>query len=208
MQAIFNNAMMTGAVAIAIINLLTVPAPQESSAVSFSSSESSEVSGVKAPEETAKLVSEAGIKDDNFAWAIHHILVPEGGWSNHPNDRGGKTKYGIIESVARRHGLNVASISKVDAIKIYYQDYWLASGANKAPKPLNLAILNSYVNSGRKWNIQGSSPMEQAVNYLKQQDNYYTQIYTSNPSQTVFKNGWHRRTEYMMKAIKGEFPSW
>ena len=40
-------------------------------------------SNLKAPEETAKLVTEAGINDTNFAWAIHHILVPEGGFSNH-----------------------------------------------------------------------------------------------------------------------------
>lgn len=165
-------------------------------------------SNLKAPEETAKLVTEAGINDANFAWAIHHILVPEGGFSNHPNDGGGATKYGIIESVAKRHGLEVRNISKLDAIKIYYQDYWLASGANKAPSPLNLAILNSYVNSGKKWEIKGGSPMEQAENYLTQQDNYYTQIYTNRPSKKVFASGWHRRTEYMKKAIKGEFPSW
>ena len=96
----------------------------------------------------------------------------------------------------------------MDAIKIYYTDYWLASGANKAPSPLNLAILNSYVNSGKKWELKGNSPQEQAENYIAQQDNYYTSIYTSRPSQTAFKTGWHRRTEYMKKAIKGEFPSW
>ncbi|HEY9864918.1 MAG TPA: glycosyl hydrolase 108 family protein, partial [Candidatus Obscuribacterales bacterium] len=146
-------------------------------------------SNFKAPEETAKLVTEAGINDTNFAWAIHHILVPEGGFSNHHNDGGGATKYGIIESVAKRHGLDVRRISKVDAIKIYYQDYWLESGANKAPSPLNLAIMNSYVNSGKKWEIKGNSPQEQAENYLSQQDNYYTQIYTNRPSQTVFKTG-------------------
>ena len=165
-------------------------------------------SNLKAPEETAKLVTEAGINDTNFAWAIHHILVPEGGFSNHPSDGGGATKYGIIKSVAKRHGLEVGSISKVDAIKIYYTDYWLASGANKAPSPLNLAILNSYVNSGKKWELKGNSPQEQAENYIAQQDNYYTSIYTSRPSQTVFKTGWHRRTDYMKKAVKGEFPIW
>jgi hypothetical protein len=206
MDEIFNNLMMCGAIAFTTFNLFSTPVIQSS--IALSSPQLGITAPIKAPEETAKLVAEAGITDKKFAWAIHHILVPEGGWSNHPNDRGGATKYGIIESVAKRHGLNVANISKVDAIKIYYSDYWLASGADKAESPLDLAILNSYVNSGRRWDIGGSTPLEQAENYLQQQDNYYTQIYTSNPSKTVFKSGWHRRTEYMRKAIKGEFPSW
>lgn len=195
----------------AIIGLMQTPPPQATTATESNSNSPVSTTAMKdskAPQETQKLVTEAGITDGEFAWAIHHILVPEGGWSNHPSDRGGATQYGIIESVAKRHGLNVRTLSKVDAIKIYYKDYWLASGANKHPRPLNLAILNSYVNSGRKWDIKGSSPMDQAVNYINQQDDFYKRIYASNPSQKVFANGWHRRTDYMLKAIKGEFPSW
>lgn len=186
------------------LNLLQSPAIQQS----FSNISSGNVSTASAPEDIKKAVAEAGINNSEFTWAIAHILKVEGGWSNHPSDRGGATKYGIIESVAKKHGISVANITLSQAIKIYYTDYWIASGADKAPNPLNLAIMNSYVNSGRKWSVVGSNPQEQAANYIKSQDNYYTQIYTSNPSQTVFKSGWHRRTEYMMKAIKGENPGW
>lgn len=196
--------MMFGVTGFALINLLQSPVIQAVVGVS----PSGDVSKAQAPDDIKKAVSEAGINDGEFAWAISHILKVEGGWSNHPSDRGGATKYGIIESVAKRHGISVTNITLSQAIKIYYTDYWVASGANKAPNPLNLAIMNSYVNSGRKWSISGSTPQEQALNYIKQQDDYYIRIYTSNPSQTVFKNGWHRRTEYMMKAIKGENPSW
>lgn len=201
---IFNNLIMTATVGFTALNLLQSPIIQQ--VVTNTNSEN--VATTNAPEDVKKAVSEAGIKDEQFTWAIAHILKVEGGWSNHPSDRGGATKYGIIESVAKRHGISVTNITLSQAIKIYYTDYWVASGANKAPNPLNLAIMNSYVNSGRKWSISGSTPQEQALNYIKQQDDYYIRIYTSNPSQTVFKNGWHRRTEYMMKAIKGENPSW
>lgn len=202
---IFNNLMMLGVTGFTLINLLQSPAIQS---VASTTQSSGDISKAEAPEDIKKAVSEAGISDANFAWAISHILKVEGGWSNHPADGGGKTKYGIIESVAKRHGLNVSSITLPQAIKIYHTDYWLQSGADKAPKPLNLAIMNSYVNSGRKWSISGSTPQEQALNYLKSQDSYYTQIYTSRPSQTVFKSGWHRRTKYMTDAVNGGNPSW
>lgn len=201
---IFNNLMMTVTVGFTALNLLQSPAIQQS----YSSISPENVSTANAPEDIKKAVSEAGISDSEFTWVIAHILKVEGGWSNHPSDRGGATKYGIIESVAKRHGISVSNITLSQAIKIYYTDYWVASGADKAPNPLNLAIMNSYVNSGKKWSIIGGSAQEQALNYLQQQDSYYTQIYTSNPSQTVFKDGWHRRTEYMLKVIKGEFPKW
>jgi len=170
--------------------------------------QSGDISNSQAPEDIKKAVLEAGINDGEFAWAIAHILKVEGGWSNHPSDGGGKTKYGIIESVAKRHGLSVANVTLPQAIKIYHTDYWIASGADKAQKPLNLAIMNSYVNSGKKWDISGSTPSEQAKNYIQKQDDYYTSIYTSRPSQTVFKSGWHRRTKYMMEAVNGGNPSW
>lgn len=203
MSAIFNNLLMVGVVGFTGFNLLQSPIIQSSN-----QSQLADLSQAQASEEVKKAVVEAGINDGDFAWAVGHILKVEGGWSNHPNDRGGKTKYGIIEARARQHGLSVKLLTLSQAIKIYYTDYWLASGADKAAKPLNLAILNSYVNSGRKWSITGSNPTEQALNYIQQQDNYYTQIYTSNPSQLSFKNGWHRRTKYMIEAVKGGNPKW
>lgn len=202
---IFNNLMMLGATGFIFINLLQTPVIQS---VAGTTQLSGDISKAEAPEDIKKAVAQAGISDPNFTWAISHILKVEGGWSNHPADGGGKTKYGIIESVAKRHGLNVSSITLPQAIKIYYSDYWLQSGADKAQKPLNLAIMNSYVNSDRKWSISGSTPQEQAINYLNKQDDYYTQIYTSRPSQTVFKSGWHRRTKYMLDAVNGGNPSW
>jgi lysozyme family protein len=40
----------------------------------------------------------------SFAYAFEHTIGLEGGYSDNPNDRGGKTKYGITEKVARAHG--------------------------------------------------------------------------------------------------------
>ena len=201
---IFNNLAMITVTGFTAFNLLQSPIIQSVTGAI----QSGDVSKAEAPEDIKKAVLEAGINDANFAWAVSHILKVEGGWSNHPADGGGKTKYGITNAVAKRHGIEVTGITLPQAIKIYYSDYWVASGADKAQKPLNLAILNSYVNSGKKWDIVGSTPSEQAKNYIQKQDDYYISIYTSNPSKTVFKSGWHRRSKYMQEAINGGNPSW
>ena len=35
---------------------------------------------------------------------IDELIAREGGYTNHPADRGGPTRYGITEAVARAHG--------------------------------------------------------------------------------------------------------
>ena len=39
---------------------------------------------------------------------IDAVIDCEGGYANHPADRGGPTKYGITEAVARAHGYSGA----------------------------------------------------------------------------------------------------
>ena len=48
----------------------------------------------------------------------------EGGYSNHEDDSGGKTRYGITEFVAERHGYDVSHLTVGQAVDIYQRCYW------------------------------------------------------------------------------------
>ncbi len=69
--------------------------------------------------------------------ACHHITAGwEGGWSNHPDDPGGATMYGVIQSVydayRKRKGLptrSVRLITRTEALDIYRAEYWEKCGA-------------------------------------------------------------------------------
>jgi lysozyme family protein len=58
---------------------------------------------------------------------IHALINREGGYVNHPADRGGPTKYGITEAVARAHGYAgaMAQLPRDEAAAIYRRLYWL-----------------------------------------------------------------------------------
>lgn len=57
---------------------------------------------------------------------IENSLKKEGTFSNNKYDSGGKTMYGITESVARQYGYtgNISKLTKDIAIEIYSKLYW------------------------------------------------------------------------------------
>lgn len=66
--------------------------------------------------------SEAGVDA-----LIDALIEREGGYVNHPADRGGPTRFGITESVARAHGYAgaMARLPREEAAGIYRRLYWL-----------------------------------------------------------------------------------
>ncbi len=58
---------------------------------------------------------------------IDALIEREGGYVNHPDDRGGPTKFGITEAVARAHGYSgpMRTFPREEAAAIYERLYWL-----------------------------------------------------------------------------------
>jgi len=69
---------------------------------------------------------------DWFEVAFSATLEHEGGYSNNPDDRGGKTNWGITESVARENGYEgeMLEMPKYVAKRIYRSQYWARLRAN------------------------------------------------------------------------------
>jgi lysozyme family protein len=58
---------------------------------------------------------------------LDELIEREGGYVNHPADRGGPTRFGITEAVARAHGYGgaMAELPRDEAAAIYRRLYWL-----------------------------------------------------------------------------------
>ncbi len=61
---------------------------------------------------------------------IEATIGKEGGYSNHPADRGGPTRWGITEHVARRNGYkgDMRELPRETAVAIYRQEYAIRPG--------------------------------------------------------------------------------
>lgn len=82
-----------------------------------------------------------------FNEAIEKVLVHEGGYVNDPNDAGGETKYGI--SKRAYPDIDIKNLTKEEAKKIYEQDYWLKSYADKLPLDVRYIHFDTAINMGR-----------------------------------------------------------
>ncbi len=64
---------------------------------------------------------------------IDDVIGREGGYSNHPADRGGPTRWGVTEAVARAHGFSgdMRGFPRTEAVAIYRRLYWLKPGFDR-----------------------------------------------------------------------------
>jgi lysozyme family protein len=91
---------------------------------------------------------------DNFEEALRRLLAHEGGYTNHPSDPGGPTKFGITIADYRKYvkpastAADVKAMSVADAKKIYRARYWDGQRCNDLPAGVDYAVFDYGVNSG------------------------------------------------------------
>jgi lysozyme family protein len=92
----------------------------------------------------------------NFDQAFDILLKHEGGFSDHPADPGGKTRFGITEAVAREVGYrgDMRELPLDLAKRIYKDRYWDAVRAEELPEAIRYAVFDAAVNSGPRQAIR------------------------------------------------------
>jgi lysozyme family protein len=91
----------------------------------------------------------------SFERALEFVLKSEGGYINHPHDRGGKTNKGILQRVYDKYRddkqadrRDVREISDEEVEDIYYNEYWVPGRCYKFPWPLYAVHFDGCVNTG------------------------------------------------------------
>ncbi len=149
--------------------------------------------------------------EENFKAAFNFVLKAEGGYSNNKLDKGGATNYGITQftynTYRHKKGLtnkDVAQITKEEAEKIYYEEYWLKIGADKIKdKALAIVLFDSSVNHGiagaKKLFEQSGNDVNKLLNLRRDK---YKKITEKNPAQKIFYKGWMNRINNLENYIK------
>lgn len=102
--------------------------------------------------ELKELVAEINTPENtmDFEQAFAILLKHEGGYSNHKDDTGGATMWGITEKVARAHSYagEMRNLPVEFAKRIYKATYWDAVKADELPAAVRYSVFDAAVNSG------------------------------------------------------------
>lgn len=154
-----------------------------------------------------------------FENIIPRILQREGGYIDHPNDRGGATNFGITQRVYREWkgaDADVKNITKGEATQIYFEHYWKPSKAALLPESIRDIHFDAAVNHGvgrANKLLQSAAGVDQdgvignktleAVNemderllkcrYITARYKFYGDIVQRDRTQGVFIAGWMNR---------------
>lgn len=109
---------------------------------------------------------------------LEHIIGVEGGYANHPDDKGGETMWGVTKYVARKQGYlgPMREMPRATALDIYRKEYLIGPGfdyvAEIYPR-VGLELFDSGVNLGVKW---PQLWLQMCLNALNQQGEHYPDI--------------------------------
>lgn len=109
---------------------------------------------------------------------VDAVIDREGGYVNHPADRGGPTRWGITQAVARAQGYTGAmcDLPRADAAAIYRRLYWLRPAfdrvATRAPR-IAAELFDTGVNMGT---ATATGFLQRALNALNRTARDYPDI--------------------------------
>jgi lysozyme family protein len=115
---------------------------------------------------------------DRIGDVLDALIAREGGYSDNPNDRGGPTRYGITEQVARAYG-HTGPMSELPlelARSIYRERYWTGPKFDQVESrstALSDELLDSGVNMGP---ATASKFLQRALNVLNRGQDAYPDV--------------------------------
>lgn len=109
---------------------------------------------------------------------IDALIAREGGYVDHPADRGGPTRFGITEQVARAWGYagDMRDLPRETAEAIYLERYWTGPGFNQVAARTDAIaeeLLDTGVNMGP---MVASKFLQRALNVLNRGASAYPDV--------------------------------
>jgi lysozyme family protein len=158
---------------------------------------------------------------ETFRAAVARVLQREGGYVNHPSDKGGETNFGITKASYPK--LNIKKLTREQAVEIYHRDYWQGSlkflqdlepdkalllfdfGVNMSPRSLGMCIQHALNACTHRVKIDGVigpqtisalgvvHPQIFAAAFRATVAGHYRRRAVEDPSQAAFLEGWMNR---------------
>lgn len=167
------------------------------------------------------------LEEDGFEDAYDFVRGSEGGFSDHPNDRGGRTNFGVTQktynSYLRSNGQEKRDVADIteEEVRDIYRSFWDDVSGADLPYPLNTLVFDAAINSGPGTAakqlqsvlgverdgrigpetieaIEGSNIQRLAKDFLEVRKEFYEKL--GDPD---FIRGWRNRVKKLGRLVGG-----
>jgi lysozyme family protein len=109
---------------------------------------------------------------------INKVIAREGDYANHPADRGGPTRWGVTEAVARAHGYrgDMRDFPRDDAAEIYRRLYWLKPGFDRVASVLPIIAAELFDTGINMGPATATGFLRRAINALNRGGSDYADV--------------------------------
>lgn len=144
------------------------------------------------------------------------------GYTNDPDDSGGETKFGLSKN--NNPTLDITNLTWPQAQAAYYSLYWLAGACDKLNGRIAALQFDGNVNNGVRRStvflqisagitadgylgngtlakVAETNVISLCILICNQRTAFYNAIVKSNPSQSIYLNGWLRRISEMQAFV-------
>lgn len=147
----------------------------------------------------------------DFDKGLAFTLRWEGGFTDDPDDPGGRTNHGITQKVYREWkgdpDADVERITMQEVGAIYRSNYWNAL-CDGVPDPLATVLFDTAVNCGvgrtRRWLLDapgGTGTVNAAKYVMLTRRSHYEALAVSNPRMTKYLHGWMNRVDALKEEV-------
>lgn len=164
--------------------------------------------------------SQAFVDSILFVLVVEGALKNDGGQTNHHNDKGGLTRFGLSQKYNPE--IDVTKLTLESAVAHYHQKYYLLPHIDKLPHTIQPAVFDAYVNAGADESIKflqiscgaaadgiigqqtishvmGRNTHALLIDFLSRRGLDYSLTAACDRSQSGYLRGWLRRT-YLQQA--------
>jgi lysozyme family protein len=146
--------------------------------------------------------------------------------TNHPNDHGGPTKWGLTDRLARKYKLNLLTVTKEQVEEVFVKEFWrwdhlnhdnvvmllfdwaVMSGPKAAVVTLQLALqsigveleVDGVMGPITRYAANSSNPDVLEAAMRIEREKWLRSLTKKDPTQQVFLNGWLSRTHRVITA--------
>ena len=151
-------------------------------------------------------------KNTTFDKMLEFVFAHEGGYVNHPADRGGATNMGITQktynSYRKKNRLatqSVKYITKEEATEIYKNIFDLC-GASKITNPQLAMCVFDWANHSGAGNPAIKKALKECDGdvdkFIKAREDFLNRLIANDPSQDVFRKGWNNRINDLSSFVQ------